>query len=136
MSHRALLASLLAYGREVRRTVTSGGRWTRCDPSGGERTIPPSRPWSAALHRLPWPWRRSRVARRRATAFGSRLRAMRERATLTQEELAWRSGVGLDFYRRLEIGDPAALSVMTVDLLWPVADVLGTSPRQLFEGLD
>lgn len=118
MSHRALLASLLAYGREVRRTVSN---------SGG---------WSAALRRLPWPWRRSRVARRRAAAFGSRLRATRERAALTQEELAWRTGIGLDFYRRLEAGDPAALSVMTVDLLWPVTDALETSPRQLFEGLD
>lgn len=128
MTRRAILTSLLGTGRKVHRTV-SGLR-------GGVRPVRRARSWLLTLHRLAWPWRRSQVTGWRAAAFGSRLQATRERARLTQEELARRAGIGLDFYRRLETGDPAALNGMTVDLLWLVTDALGTSPRELFEGLD
>lgn len=136
MSHRTLPTSLLACGRLVRSVIGSDGRRRGCGPSTGEQPLPRPRPWSAALSRSSWSWRHSGVARRRATSFGSRLQSTRERATLTQDEIAGRAGIGLDFYRRLECGDPAALSVMTVDLLWLIADALGITPRQLFEGLD
>ena len=61
---------------------------------------------------------------------------MREAAELTPEDLAWRAGIGLDLYRRLESGDVTALRIVTVDLLWPVTDALGSDPGQLFRGLE
>ena len=135
MTRLAPLASLLAGLRQVRTTVSRGARRAGPSPPGDERQRPErSRPWRA-LHWL-GSWRRSRAKRRRAAAVGSRLRATRERAAVTQEELASRAGIGLELYRRLESGDPTALRAFSGDdLLWSVADALGTTPEQLLQGL-
>lgn len=135
MTRRALLASLLACCREIGRTLSWGARWARRSLLGDERPGPDrSRLWRA-VHWL-GSWRRSRARRRRAALVGSRLRTTRERSTLTQEEIARRAGIGLDFYRRLESGDPTALRAFSGDdLLWSVAEALGTTPGQLLQGL-
>lgn len=58
--------------------------------------------------------------------FGALLRQLRQKARLTQEELADRSGVAVRTIRRLETGDRANPQVDTVRLL---ADGLGLGPE-------
>lgn len=85
---------------------------------------------------LPQRWRRIFVERERAIALGVRLRTMREAAGLSQEDLARQTGLGADFYERLESGNHAAMKAMHVDLLWAVTYALQSDPAEFFRGLD
>lgn len=64
-----------------------------------------------------------------ATAFGSAMRAERERIGLSQEELALRAGVDRTFVSRAERGERQP-ALTTVFLL---AKALGLRPSQLVE---
>lgn len=70
-----------------------------------------------------------------AAAYGTRLRAVRISAALTEDEVAHRAGMPVQSYRALEAGDPAALDLLSGDLLWRLTDALGTHPVAFLRGL-
>ena len=93
----------------------------------------PGRRWAVLLAH---PLQRRRIQRERAAAVGSRLRMMRETIELSQEQVARKAGISLDFYIRLESGAPSALNRLAIDIVWAVADALRCSPAELFRGVD
>jgi ribosome-binding protein aMBF1 (putative translation factor) len=78
---------------------------------------------------------RRQLRRRRAAAVGRRLRTLRQSAGISAEQLALRAGIGLDYYLRIETGDPDTLSLLPVDLIYTMASALDTTPAQLLQGL-
>jgi transcriptional regulator with XRE-family HTH domain len=64
------------------------------------------------------------------TEVGDRLKKMRRRAMLTQEELAKRSGVGITTINRIETG---AVEDPHFSTLRKLAQALEASPRELVE---
>lgn len=118
--------------------MATGGGW-RTEAAPG---LPPLRP---PLYQslLAWVRRavpgsgcgRRQLRRRRAAAVGRRLEALRRSAGLSAEQLAWRAGIGLDYYRRVEAGDAEAVGLLSVDLIYTVASALDTTPAELHQGL-
>ena len=70
-----------------------------------------------------------------AAAYGTRLRSVRVSAALTEEEVACHAGLPVQSYRALEAGDPAALDLLSGDLLWRLTDALGSHPVTFLRGL-
>lgn len=60
--------------------------------------------------------------------FPARLTALRERAGLSQSEIARRAGISRQAYRKLEDGT----SIPSMDTLVKLAEALGISPRKFF----
>jgi transcriptional regulator with XRE-family HTH domain len=60
--------------------------------------------------------------------FGQRVRALRERHGLTQEDMMER-GFSLRHYQRIEAGRS-----VTLRTIWKLARALGASPRDLLPG--
>jgi transcriptional regulator with XRE-family HTH domain len=60
--------------------------------------------------------------------FGQRVRALRERRGLTQEDMMER-GFSLRHYQRIEAGRS-----VTLRTIWKLARALGASPRDLLPG--
>lgn len=65
----------------------------------------------------------------RRKALGAAIAAARQRAGLTQDELAAASGVSRPTISRLELGT----SSISSDRLWALAYSCGTTPAALFE---
>lgn len=143
----AFLAAAAAAAAAV--AVVAGARGTAI---GGDSTtetasvLPAARPplhqsllsLLARLRRAaPRPGRgRRQLRQRRAAAVGRRLEALRRSAGLSAEQLAWRAGIGLDYYLRVEAGHPEAVSLLPVDLVYTVASALDTTPAELLQGLE
>jgi transcriptional regulator with XRE-family HTH domain len=72
-----------------------------------------------------------RAARRRHE-LGHQLRAQRQAAGLTQEQLALDAGLDRSFYVDVENGHHS----LTVDRLFAIADALGTQADQLLAGIN
>lgn len=61
--------------------------------------------------------------------FGQRVRTLRKRAGLTQEELAGQAGISVDFLSLVERG----VNAPSFETLEKLADALGIAPKDLFE---
>lgn len=70
------------------------------------------------------------VSARRA-AVGQRMRELRQRAGLTQAQLADAAGLSRGFYLRVEAGR----RTLSLDNVFAIAAALGVSIRELFAGL-
>lgn len=66
---------------------------------------------------------------RRRHEFGSTIALMRKMRGLSQEALALQAGVDRSYMGRVERGEQS----MSLDLMWAIADVLGTTPATFFQ---
>lgn len=66
----------------------------------------------------------------RRAALGSRLREIRARRHLTQDELAARAGLNRGFYSEVENGQQN----ISLDRLWSIADALDVHISEFFMG--
>lgn len=124
-------------GIAARRAAIGGSSSSSGGPSGAAGAMPPDR-WPGIRLRRFRPGfvrRRRHLRRQRATAVGDRLRTMRQSAGLSPEQLAWRSGIGLALYLRIESGDPNAIGLLPLDLLYTMATALGSNPTELLNNL-
>lgn len=127
----------VAAGIAARWAATGSSSSSSLATFGASGAVPPDRWPGIRLRRLrPGLVRRRRGLRRqRAAAVGDRLRTMRQAAGLSPEQLAGRSGVRLALYLRIESGDPNAIGVLPLDLLYAMATALGSNPTELLNNL-